>query len=261
LIAEGEAMRRVVPKNRLLRLFIRGLAVVALVAMPLLAAEADDATPGPAAPAPAPGTPAAGAATPDTSPTAPIDIVAFILSQEHHKAVIEAARDHNSKLPDGCKTAALLWGGMYQQLAKVHFDAAGQLKEGAWRETVIAYGCNSQRLFNLLTLPAPGGGARVVSLLPGTTAADAFLQRDTLPDLLSNPAFGGKDCAQRLVTDTIFGGSQGPLLPTPYPNVVDRAWHETWIVWACGKTYEAPVDFNPVAKPRFTIEVDGIKER
>jgi hypothetical protein len=266
-------MHRVYPRRSLLS--CAALAIVTLCAT--AGAQADDAAPAAApattaapaqpatpaaAPAPAPAASAAASAAPAQPDIVPlVDITAYVFSAPHRKGVIEVAKEHNSKLPDSCKDATFLWDGSYQLLAPIQFDSAGQLQAGAWRETVIASGCNGSRLFNVLTVGA-NQGATVLSLLPGTTAADPLVQRQALPKVLATPAFGGASCAERLVTDTAFLGTEGPLLPIPSHNFVGRAWHETWTVWACGKFYDTPVLFTPSDKGvEVAVDAGQIKAR
>jgi hypothetical protein len=83
--------------------------------------------------------------------------------------------------------------------------------------------------------PSSGGGG--TSKLPGSSAADAMLQRDALQMVWLLEAVAEEECDERRVIDTRV---------TVPPEVVGKSpWSEEWIVDRCGKQLTYTVDFTP----------------
>ncbi|GIK79689.1 MAG: hypothetical protein KJZ73_00480 [Pseudorhodoplanes sp.] len=80
------------------------------------------------------------------------------------------------------------------------------------------------------------GRPRMIELLPGATAADPLLQRDTFAG--SNAAIAGarpKDCDRQWVVDTRLVA----------PRRDNEPWSERWIYDMCGTRAEVEMTFTP----------------
>jgi len=82
--------------------------------------------------------------------------------------------------------------------------------------------------------PSTGAGT---SKLPGSSRADATLQRDAVQMVWLFEAMADEECDERRIVDTRV---------TVPPEVVGKSpWSEQWVVDRCGKQVTYTVDFTP----------------
>ena len=113
---------------------------------------------------------------------------------------------------------------------------------GAMRQVVLVRGCGNVGVLNVMIAPAPGGGERVSPLFPGTTIADASLQRDGLRHAVAAAKTVAPDCDRFTVNETRFNGPAGLA---SRGGRVAQPWKETWVLGACGRLVAVPVEFAP----------------
>lgn len=112
----------------------------------------------------------------------------------------------------------------------------------------------------LFLLSGDIGFASEVSRLPGTSIADALLQRDTLLPLYTVTAVKVPDCNDISVINT-------ELISRPEYNKIkgnkkyaSSPWNELWTVKACGKNVYVPITFVPNEKgTSYIIKSDSVK--
>jgi hypothetical protein len=169
----------------------------------------------------------------------------YVASEAHQRAVTEAARRTNDLLPDSCKTMQFQPTGLLRVNKAVQFDAQGHPSDGAWSEPVNGAGCGTTKRYNVMTVVSGNQPPREVGLLPGTTNADPFLQRDSVLHAFVGTARYSKDCKQRAITDTRFDAFEGEAVKNALHGANARPWREVWTVWACGSLVDVVIHFTP----------------
>ena len=163
--------------------------------------------------------------------------------------VIAAARAQFKQLPGACAAASFKPTGELTLFAPTRFDAQGTLQQGIWSERVDVTGCGAPRALNVLTVLQPGSAPSRIPTMPGTTMADPMTQKGALQyaqavAIRASPP----NCRQQSFVDTRFDGYTG----LPNPQITDgrdgRAWRETWVLYACGASYDIGMTFTPDAQ-------------
>ena len=176
----------------------------------------------------------------------PPALAAVANDQASQQALIETARERNAQLPDACASATFTDTGHLVALSQPRADSTGKLTGGAWQQSVIAAGCGAQRQLNILTLAQPDGTLRRISLLPGTTIADPYLQRDAIQYAMIGAArLMARHCHRATIVETRFAEFEGGPVTTVPPARVARPWREDWTVDGCGERAVVPMHFIP----------------
>ena len=173
---------------------------------------------------------------------------AFAAGAPYRNALFAAAKRQNDSLPTSCPEATFRLENNVVFMQAAHFDANGNPTVGAWVLRLDTEGCPHSVRLNLLTMVQPGQGARLLSLLPGSTRAEPALQRDALPFAGNGTvALRPKDCTAIRVIDTEFNGFEGTPLANAKPGRDPRPWKETWTVVACEVRIAVVIRFIPDA--------------
>ena len=124
---------------------------------------------------------------------------------------------------------------------------------GAMRQLVLVRDCGGVGLLNVMIAPVPGGGERLSPLFPGTTIADASLQRNGLRHAVSAARAAAPTCDRITVNETRLNGPAGLA---PRTGKTTQPWTETWVLGACGRLVAVPMEFTPDERGTL-IRIDG----
>lgn len=127
-------------------------------------------------------------------------------------------------------------GSTVTVLAPVRFAPDGYPVAGAWKQSFPVRGCNNDTTINIFFRGQPDEKITSIVALPGDTHADPTLQRDALRYAWLAAKAVAPNCVTPHVRHTRYDG----LVAT-----ADKAWHESWIVAACGQNVEVPITFTP----------------
>ncbi len=171
--------------------------------------------------------------------------VAYIQTEPHVKALLDAIRERLSKTPGACQTGKFERDPTLAFILPIKYDAQGTPIEGAWKESINYIGCDSKTRFNLMTVISPDMGVKVAALLSGTTIATPRLQADSIMYAFMGTALLARGCKEKTVIDTHFDSYTGDAVKDALNGPDSRPWHETWTVWACNQTIDVPISFTP----------------
>lgn len=188
----------------------------------------------------------------------PPELMNYINQPGHIKAVEDVIRGQAAQIPMCHPTRNLI-----RQLiapGPVPFGANGP-SGGRWTERLTYEGCSQSGIFsgvfNVMTFVEKSGQIHTVALLPGTTRADPFLQRDALVYVArafiaasvhnSVPLPAGCKLETSHIIDTAFDGfSEAPAVDVP-PGRDPRPWRENWTLLACSVPFMLFLQFTPDA--------------
>ena len=133
-------------------------------------------------------------------------------------------------------------------IQSVEIDAAGKPLKGAWKEIVTSEGCGFHKVFNIMSVINTDGTVKHIGLLPGTSHADPFLERDALVQA-QTAAFATlpKDCKQVMIVDTAFVAQEGAPAPKTLPGRDPQPWREEWTLKGCDVSAIVTLHFTPDA--------------
>lgn len=112
----------------------------------------------------------------------------------------------------------------------------------------------------LLALPLLAAPAAAQQKLPGTSHADAVLQRDTAHALMihAGVVMRRHGCTSYGISQTQFLRIAGPPAPDVRPGRFANPWTEEWTVTGCGHALFYRIRFVPDRTgTRFDIKPDG----
>ena len=190
----------------------------------------------------------------------PATLSALVQQSSWQDATIATARTQYKQLPDACAAASFKPTGELTLFAPPQFDAQGTLQQGMWSERVAVTGCGVPRTLNILTVLQPGNAPARIPTMPGTTHADPATQKAALQyaqavAIRASPP----NCRQQSFVDTVFDGYTG----LPNPQITDgrdgRAWNETWVLFACGATYNIGMKFTPNPQGTQLVATNPVK--
>ena len=161
--------------------------------------------------------------------------------------VIGAARRSMVIVNNPCASAQFAILGQPTVYDPVAFDAAGRPTKGAWKQPVSAKGCGTTRLLNVLSsVGSTPGALEVFPILPGTTHADALLQKDAVRYAVIASGPQEKGCRTRYVYDTTFLRTAGEN-HTGTTKWHERPWDELWTIATCTRKAQVTMHFVPDA--------------
>ncbi|HEV2673202.1 MAG TPA: hypothetical protein VGV37_01590 [Aliidongia sp.] len=172
----------------------------------------------------------------------------FLNRPDNHQAVVQLLRTQWEKAVGvACADIkSIEW--QISVFEPVQLDAAGVPVKGGWRDIVTSEGCGSRKILNVASMVTPQGTIKRIGLLPGTTRADYFLERDAL--ILVQQAAApaqSKDCKQGYVTDTAFVVQEGASTSGTLPGRDPHSWREEWTLKECDVVATISVLFSPNA--------------
>jgi hypothetical protein len=127
------------------------------------------------------------------------------------------------------------------------FGHDGAPTSGAWHVVSQVEGCGETRIINVFYLFTKDGEMKKIAALPGTTAADLALQRDSLMYAgMGMAKIAPKDCKDTKFVNTRFLGF-GAENPQAAQGREKRGWTEEWTVRSCGVTGIVTMHFTPDA--------------
>jgi len=162
--------------------------------------------------------------------------------QQH---VLSAAGRSTVVLQNPCPEAQYSARKTFIAHAPVNFEGTGQMVSGAFRQVVDEQGCGIKRVLNVLILAGGPDDLKVMPLLPGTTHADATLQKDAVKYAVQalGTVPGGREanCQIGYVADTEFLDQENTALP----GSKGPAWREIWTLASCTQSMRVPMRFIP----------------
>ena len=169
------------------------------------------------------------------------ELLAFMQTPEEDQMVKTFSFNDWEAVMPGCTAT-----GLAADIA-VHvppeFDASGRPVVGQWQVMLRVKGCGQTKTFNIFYSVGPEGQLTRLGMLPGTTAADPWLQRDALKYaqmamLKLTPA----GCDELVFVDTAF-----EALKRAPARGRDPAWTEKWTIRACSVEAVVRMHFTPDA--------------
>ena len=128
---------------------------------------------------------------------------------------VNTAKESPVILQSPCASATFTPLNQFSIYRNLEFDEQGKLIKGAWKQSVQESGCGQERLLNVLLIIDTDSddfkNLRGISLYPGTTKADALLQKDaTLQAMVAANLSGDDNCKNIYIEDTKFLKLAGP---------------------------------------------------
>jgi hypothetical protein len=173
---------------------------------------------------------------------------AFMVSDTHRLAVLQAAAATEKQLPGLCATSQFAYTGQYAVTVAPEFGADGVPTKGMWKEMVQSTGCGDSLTYNVVTVATPDKGVNVIPWLPGDGKADPMLVRDAMIGIIQYATAKNPGCKQTQVIKTHFEAYEGDPIPDALHGPNARKWKETWTLWSCGTQIQIPVAFIPDSK-------------
>ncbi|UPT64722.1 MAG: hypothetical protein M0D54_09590 [Hyphomonadaceae bacterium JAD_PAG50586_4] len=121
-----------------------------------------------------------------------------------------------------------------------------------YNERVHAEMCGAQFMPNYYVLVTPGQPTWLLEGTPGRTRASPLLQGDVQPQVL-RVARALAQCAEPNVI--------GVAHTIATPADASGAWSETWIVSACGRRVDIPLNFTPAQQGGIDCAIKGDQAR
>jgi hypothetical protein len=194
----------------------------------------------------------------DTVP-APPELINYVNQPAHMKVILDVIRAQAAQLPMCHPTRNLV--RQITAPGPVLFGANGQPSGGRWTERLTYEGCSQPGLFsgvfNVMTFVEKSGQILTLALLPGTTRADPFLQRDALVYVARwfiaasghnrAPPPAGCKLETSHIIDTAFDGFSGAPAGDIPPGRGPRPWRENWTLLACNVPFMLFLQFTPDA--------------
>jgi hypothetical protein len=164
-----------------------------------------------------------------------------------------------NKTADSCKKIEVTKEQL-RFIEPITFDAHGTPLSGTWKHTIAVTGCGKSRTLNLFYTPDGTGLVLRRPGVPGSSAADIVLQRDSIPFVRAGVAPQmALDCPDVRLSDTEYLGPEGD----PLPGANAKPWKEYWTVNGCGIAARVTMHFIPDAtgtgisvRPEETARVD-----
>jgi len=172
-------------------------------------------------------------------------LVKLLSDPTEQQHVISVAGRSTVILQNPCATAQYTLEKKISIYKQPLFDSTGKLIDGAWKHVVDEEGCGVTRVLNVLVLAQGPNIVAVVPLLPGTTHADAILQKDAVKFAVQAAATvsGGREanCQIGYVADTEFVERESTTLE----GAKGPSWRELWTLVSCTHKLQIPVHFIP----------------
>jgi len=172
----------------------------------------------------------------------------FATRPDNRQGVVQVLQTQwNQTIGVACATIKPVgWQVAIQQ--PVEFDAAGKPLRGAWKEIVTSEGCGFHKVFNVMSVINTDGSVKRLGLLPGTSHADMFLERDAIVQARAAAvATLPKDCKQVLIVDTAFVAQEGVPAAKTLPGRDPHPWREEWTLKGCDVSAIVTLHFVPDA--------------
>ncbi len=175
-------------------------------------------------------------------------VLARLLSDpKEQQVVINAASRSTVLLQNPCPSAQLSIEKRYLPYKPATLDDTGRILSGTWKQTVIAEGCGSRRLLNVMVTVQSADTVAAMPLLPGQTHADPLLQQDAVRYAVQSlgTVRGGREanCQVGYVADTEFVEQESTVLP----GAKGSSWRELWTLASCTQKMLVPIHFIPDA--------------
>jgi hypothetical protein len=178
------------------------------------------------------------------------NIVKLLSDQQEQAVVLRAAAQSAVVVHNPCASARFKLLDRFIVVRPIRFDASGGVVAGAWAQAVDEEGCGAARQLNVIIVVKEDKSLAGGALLPGTTRADPFLQRDSVIGAFqasvaaSRAAGEAKDCKTAFIADTKFIDQETAV----EPGGKSPPWREMWTFITCTKRMEVPMRFMPNAK-------------
>jgi hypothetical protein len=210
------------------------------------------------------------ASLPATSPADPR--LQHFLEDNHRyqRAIEQLLLDYEGTLITECNHLELSQKVQTVILSPVSFNAKGVPWSGSWKQTVEGSACGDPRTYNIYAV-LKDGQLLGSYMMPGSSAADFALQKQTIEDLgvffrayyEKNPKERSRatDCDVEVLNTTLLGGASTAAAK---PNTVKDTWQEIWRVRLCTRDYDVTVNYQPDATTGGTaigIPVDKLVSR
>ena len=159
--------------------------------------------------------------------------------------VISAAGRSTVVLQSPCPSAQFRIANKFVPYKPVSFDGTGAIVSGAWKQIVQVEGCGRTRLLNVFVTVEGPNKLSAMPLLPGSTHADALLQKDAVKYAVVAlaTARGGREanCQIGYVANTEYLEQEKETLP----GAKEPAWRELWTLASCTQKMIVPMHFIP----------------
>ncbi len=171
------------------------------------------------------------------------DFLKLIENPAEQELVINAAKRSAVVLENPCAEAKFTLLNKFATYKPLQFDSAGKVIAGAWKQSVSEKGCGQERLLNVLMyIDEKTKGLKAMSLLPGSTKANALLQKDAIMyAVIAAECPEKNDCKNIYIADTKFLGLTGEALA----GAKGKPWDELWTLSMCKKKAEVTMHFIP----------------
>lgn len=138
-------------------------------------------------------------------------------------------------------------GSQVTVLTPVSFAPDGYPVSGTWRQSFPISGCGNDTTINIFFSGQPDEKITSLIAAPGDTHADPVLQRDAMRYVGLAARAVAPTCTTPHVRHTRYEGVTTPRT---------KAWHERWIIAACGRDFSVPLTFTPdETGTRITAEI------
>lgn len=184
----------------------------------------------------------AATASAQSLPMSP-ELKAYLARPEQQQAYNEMIRQQWLAASGNCMTSQRRDVNVLVDQAPT-FNPRGEPVAGRWRVVGRVDGCGLSRTLTVQYSVGRDGQLVRLDLLPGTTAANALLQREASSlAILSMVPIAPKNCTDVAVSDTKFVAFNS----SDAAATGKRPWTEQWTVRACGVTGQVTVQFTPTA--------------
>ncbi|HEV2673203.1 MAG TPA: hypothetical protein VGV37_01595 [Aliidongia sp.] len=173
----------------------------------------------------------------------------FILLQENRQAVVQSLQAQWTQFVGVACANVKPVDWQVEVLDPVDFRGDGKPLKGSWKETVTSEGCGFRKVFTVVSAINTDGTVKHIDMLPGTSHADPFLERDAIGQARAAAAsILPKECQQVLISDTAFVAQEGEPAAATLPGRDPHPWREEWTLKGCNATAIVTLHFVPDAK-------------
>jgi hypothetical protein len=172
-------------------------------------------------------------------------------NRRYRRAIEQLLLDYEGTLITDCNHLELSQKTHTVILSPVSFNPKGAPQSGSWKQTLEGSACGDPRTYNVYAV-LKNGQLLGSYMMPGSSAADFALQKQTIEDLgvffrayyekHPKARSGAPDCDVEVLNTTLLGGAAAK------PKTAEDTWQEIWRVRLCTRDYDVTVDYQPDAK-------------
>lgn len=157
------------------------------------------------------------------------------------RQVLNIAKQSGVVVNNPCPSATFSILNQFALFKPMAFDDSGRPIQGAWKQSVAEKGCGKDRLLNVFFWLDNSNSVKAMPLFPGTTRANAILQKDAMPHAAMAAQWPEKNCKNGYMEDTEFLKETGE----PLEGAAGKPWDEIWTLTSCTKKARVTMHFTP----------------